>query len=366
MAGSLGRLFAELRRRRVWRVLIVYAIAGWLVIQVAATVLPSLHLPEWAVTLVSCSSCWGCRSRSRWRGCSMPGRAGWNARRRCRPSPRLSCHRRHRTAVTARRRPHAEPPSADAAATPRIHRTHVARRRRPAHDRRAALREHERRCGERILQRRHRRGNPQPAHATAAAEGRFAHIRRSPTRARTSRIPDVARDLGVTHAARRQRAQGRRPRAHHRAADRHRQRLAPVVGNLRPRNEGRVHHPGRHRAQHRQGAAGDADAAGASRDPVRRDLRPRSLRLLPSRPQLHVFDGASRLRARDPHVRTGDRVDSKYALAYAGMADAYSHLYRYAEATPENADARQSRERAGRRAGSANRPKRTPRAASRC
>ena len=52
MAGSLGRLFAELRRRRVWRVLIVYAIAGWLVIQVAATVLPSLHLPEWAVTLV--------------------------------------------------------------------------------------------------------------------------------------------------------------------------------------------------------------------------------------------------------------------------------------------------------------------------
>ena len=31
-------------------------------------------------------------------------------------------------------------------------------------------------------------------------------------------------------------------------------------------------------------------------------------------------------------------VDSKYALAYAGMADAYSHLYRYAEATPENVE----------------------------
>src|SRR3546814_16373598 len=30
-------------------------------------------------------------------------------------------------------------------------------------------------------------------------------------------------------------------------------------------------------------------------------------------------------------------VDSKFALAYAGMADAYSHLYRYVEATPENA-----------------------------
>ena len=50
--GSLGRLFAELRRRRVVRVLVVYAVAGWLVIQVAATVMPSLHLPEWSVTLV--------------------------------------------------------------------------------------------------------------------------------------------------------------------------------------------------------------------------------------------------------------------------------------------------------------------------
>jgi len=29
-------------------------------------------------------------------------------------------------------------------------------------------------------------------------------------------------------------------------------------------------------------------------------------------------------------------LDDKYALAYAGMADAYSHLYRYADATPEN------------------------------
>lgn len=30
-------------------------------------------------------------------------------------------------------------------------------------------------------------------------------------------------------------------------------------------------------------------------------------------------------------------LDEKYALAYAGMADAYSELYRYAEGTPENA-----------------------------
>ena len=31
-------------------------------------------------------------------------------------------------------------------------------------------------------------------------------------------------------------------------------------------------------------------------------------------------------------------VDSKYALAYAGVADAYSHLYRYMEATQENVE----------------------------
>jgi adenylate cyclase len=30
-------------------------------------------------------------------------------------------------------------------------------------------------------------------------------------------------------------------------------------------------------------------------------------------------------------------LDAKYALAYAGMADAYSHLYRYADATADNA-----------------------------
>ena len=31
-------------------------------------------------------------------------------------------------------------------------------------------------------------------------------------------------------------------------------------------------------------------------------------------------------------------LDAKFALAYAGMADAYSHLYRYADATQENVD----------------------------
>ncbi len=52
-AGSMmSRLVAELRRRRVFRVAIVYALAGWIVIQVASTMLPGLKLPNWTVTLV--------------------------------------------------------------------------------------------------------------------------------------------------------------------------------------------------------------------------------------------------------------------------------------------------------------------------
>ncbi len=46
------KLISELRRRRVIRVAVVYAVAGWLVIEVASTMLPGLKLPEWSVTLV--------------------------------------------------------------------------------------------------------------------------------------------------------------------------------------------------------------------------------------------------------------------------------------------------------------------------
>ncbi|MGH8123679.1 MAG: tetratricopeptide repeat protein, partial [Rudaea sp.] len=45
-------LYAELRRRRVIRVAAMYAIAGWVVIEVASTMLPGLKLPDWTVTFV--------------------------------------------------------------------------------------------------------------------------------------------------------------------------------------------------------------------------------------------------------------------------------------------------------------------------
>ena len=50
---GLGHLWSELNRRRVIRVTVLYAIAGWIVIEVSSTVLPNLNLPEWSVTLVT-------------------------------------------------------------------------------------------------------------------------------------------------------------------------------------------------------------------------------------------------------------------------------------------------------------------------
>jgi len=51
--SSLGGFWAELNRRRVVRVVVLYAIGGWIVIEVASTVLPNLNLPGWTVTLVT-------------------------------------------------------------------------------------------------------------------------------------------------------------------------------------------------------------------------------------------------------------------------------------------------------------------------
>lgn len=50
--SALGAFLGELRRRRVIRVAVVYVIVGWIVIEVASTVLPPLNLPDWSVKLV--------------------------------------------------------------------------------------------------------------------------------------------------------------------------------------------------------------------------------------------------------------------------------------------------------------------------
>ena len=44
--------FAELKRRNVYKVAVGYAVVGWLVMQVAATIVPALHLPDVITTAV--------------------------------------------------------------------------------------------------------------------------------------------------------------------------------------------------------------------------------------------------------------------------------------------------------------------------
>ncbi len=49
----MGKLFEELKRRKVFRVAAVYAVVAWLLIQVSATVTPALQLPDWTPALVT-------------------------------------------------------------------------------------------------------------------------------------------------------------------------------------------------------------------------------------------------------------------------------------------------------------------------
>jgi adenylate cyclase len=54
--GERGResinFFGELKRRNVYKVAVAYAVVGWLVIQVTATIVPALHLPDGLTTAV--------------------------------------------------------------------------------------------------------------------------------------------------------------------------------------------------------------------------------------------------------------------------------------------------------------------------
>src|SRR5438105_711150 len=47
-----GNFFAELKRRNVYKNAVAYAVVGWLVIQVTATIVPALHLPDGLTTAV--------------------------------------------------------------------------------------------------------------------------------------------------------------------------------------------------------------------------------------------------------------------------------------------------------------------------
>jgi predicted ATPase/Flp pilus assembly protein TadD len=52
ISQRIRHLTGELKRRKVFRVAAMYGVIAWLLIQVAETVFPVLHLPEWTVTFV--------------------------------------------------------------------------------------------------------------------------------------------------------------------------------------------------------------------------------------------------------------------------------------------------------------------------
>src|ERR671930_1930534 len=45
-------LFAELKRRNVYKVAVAYAVAGWLIAQIATQIFPFLEIPNWVIRLV--------------------------------------------------------------------------------------------------------------------------------------------------------------------------------------------------------------------------------------------------------------------------------------------------------------------------
>jgi TolB-like protein len=49
----MASIWSELKRRNVFRVAAAYAVAGWLLIEVASTTFPILRLPEWTVAFVT-------------------------------------------------------------------------------------------------------------------------------------------------------------------------------------------------------------------------------------------------------------------------------------------------------------------------
>ena len=49
----MSGLFTELKRRNVFRVAIVYLIAGWIILQVADIMMDALNLPDWTLRLIA-------------------------------------------------------------------------------------------------------------------------------------------------------------------------------------------------------------------------------------------------------------------------------------------------------------------------
>ena len=319
--SALGRLFAELRRRRVVRVAIVYAVAGWLVIQVAATVLPSLHTPDWTVTLVVVLVVLGfvIVVAMAWMFDAGPKGLERTAPLAAEPPP-----------PTPMPAPVAEP--VPASATPTT----------PASDGRRTIA---------VLPFVNMSGDTEneyfsdgiaeeilnlltqlPQLKVASRTSSFAY------KGKETSIPAVARDLGVTTLL-----EG----SVRRAGDRVR-----ITAQLIDTGSDSHLWSETYDREMKDVFAIQDDIAHSIVKALRVTLTPQERRAIQSvatsdpeaydyylRGRSYMYSMARR--DYEHAIRMFEQaigVDSKYALAYAGMADAYSHLYRYAEATTENVE----------------------------
>jgi hypothetical protein len=47
----MNSFFRELKQRKVYRVVLGYAVVAWLVVQISATIMPAYHAPEWILPI---------------------------------------------------------------------------------------------------------------------------------------------------------------------------------------------------------------------------------------------------------------------------------------------------------------------------
>jgi hypothetical protein len=67
---STSAIFAELKRRNVYKVAVAYVVAGWALSQGIAQVLPVFDVPNWIIRFIVLLIIIGfCRSHLFWRGC---------------------------------------------------------------------------------------------------------------------------------------------------------------------------------------------------------------------------------------------------------------------------------------------------------
>ena len=259
--------FAEFRRRRVFRVAVVYLIVGWLLVQVADATFEPLGLPPWSPRLLIVLLGAGLRAGLR---------AGVDLRR---PAARHRTHARVAEPIAA----NGDTPARRA--TDRCCRNPSRCRRRTRRSRscRSPTCQRSQRPG--LLLRWPGRGNPQRARARARPARRLAHVvvpvprRQRDARRHRPRSCNVAAIMeGSVRKA------GDRVRVTAQLVDAS-QRLPPVVGEFRPQPRRHLRDPGRDRAQRRQRACGRRCRRRVAFDlQKRRAARHARLRVLPARP----------------------------------------------------------------------------------